>query len=151
MSVLSRVLGDEWVVQFGNPYHEPAGTTKGGRFAKAPAGAPIAVGSQIAAGIHRIWMEHPVYGKETVGEFLDRHEIKVHEDGTVTLYHARPKTAVFDTLREGSYLEKDPEAARHYAARDRGLKPVRLRCWRFVFPLTLSSRAFSLRRERPLR
>jgi hypothetical protein len=40
MNVLSRVLGDEWVVQFGNPYHEPAGTTKGGRFAKAPAGAP---------------------------------------------------------------------------------------------------------------
>jgi len=73
-------------------------------------------------GLDRVWLDHPVFGKETVGEFLDRHNIPV-VDGKITLYHGRPKEGDYTQLRAGSYLTEDPAAARHFAARDRGLQP----------------------------
>ena len=74
-------------------------------------------------GMDRLHLDHPVYGKETVGEFLQRHKIPVSPDGTFTLYHARPLGDTHTMLRKGTYLESDPERARFFAARDRGLDP----------------------------
>jgi len=34
-------------------------------------------------GLDRVWLDHPVYGKETVGEYLDRHQIPVDSKGMV--------------------------------------------------------------------
>lgn len=74
-------------------------------------------------GMDRLHLDHPVYGKETVGEFLKRRGIPVSSDGTFTLYHARPKGSTYTVLRAGTYLESDPESAKFFAARDRGLNP----------------------------
>ena len=80
-------------------------------------------GSTPNSGLDRVWTDS--YGGETVGQWLDRHSIPVNPDGTITLYHGRPKkgSRKYNTLREGSYVIQDPDKARHYAARDRGLDP----------------------------
>ena len=72
-------------------------------------------------GLDRVWLDHPQYGKETIGEFLQRHQIPVNSDGTFILYHGRPKDGEYTELRAGTYLATDPESAKFYAARDRGL------------------------------
>lgn len=79
--------------------------------------------SKGGTGLDRVWTD--AYGVETVGQWLERHDIPVNPDGTVTLYHARPKkgSRKYTTLREGSYVIQDPAKAAHYAARDRGLDP----------------------------
>lgn len=58
---------------------------------------------------------------ETLRDYLIRHKITINPDGTVVLYHARPKNSKYTFLRAGSYLTSDPEAAKHFAARDRDL------------------------------
>jgi hypothetical protein len=73
-------------------------------------------------GFDRVWTDGR-FGKETVGEFISRHDIPINSDGTVTLYHARPKNLNFGVLRNGSYLTADKNAAVFFAARDRNLKP----------------------------
>jgi hypothetical protein len=74
-----------------------------------------------ATGMDRLYLDHPFYGRETIGEFLKRRGIEVSADGKFTLYHARPLGATNKTLRAWTYLEPDPEQARFFAARDRGL------------------------------
>lgn len=72
------------------------------------------------------WTKHFVidnpFGKENAKEFAIRHGLKIVNGRFIKLYHATPHTNTFSELREGSYLEKDPEKAAHFAARDRGLK-----------------------------
>jgi hypothetical protein len=70
------------------------------------------------AGEHRVYVNHRVYGKETVGEFLKRHKLEP-VNGKYVLYHGRPKGSEYTTLRVGSYLIDTEEEARFYAARDR--------------------------------
>jgi len=74
-------------------------------------------------GLNRVYLDHPAYGKETVGEFLSRHKIPVQSNGRFVLYHGRPKGSEYKTLRPGTYLTDDPDSARFFAARDRGLDP----------------------------
>lgn len=74
-------------------------------------------------GLNRVWLDHPVYGKETVGEYLKRHKIPISDEGKITLYHGRPKGSDYTNLRVGSYLADSPDDAAHFAGRDRGLKP----------------------------
>ena len=71
-------------------------------------------------GLDRLWLDHPFYGKETVGEFLERQGIPV-SNGKFTLYHGRPKGSSYNVLRAGSYLATDSKSAAFFAARDRGL------------------------------
>ena len=71
----------------------------------------------------RLWVDHPVYGKETIGDWLDRHKVERTPQGLYHFVHATPKANKFTTLRVGSLLETDPKAAIHFAGRDRGLKP----------------------------
>lgn len=59
---------------------------------------------------------------ETVGEWAIRHRIP-RENGKYIFYHATPKRGgAKNILRKGSYLEADPDAAVHFAGRDRDLK-----------------------------
>lgn len=74
-------------------------------------------------GLGRLYIDHPFYGKETVGEFLARHKISVGPDGTFVLYHGMPKTSTHTILRAGTYLTHEVESAKFFAARDRGLDP----------------------------
>ncbi|KKN96696.1 hypothetical protein LCGC14_0163400 [marine sediment metagenome] len=74
-------------------------------------------------GLNRVWLDHPVLGKETVGEYLERHGIPILLDGTVELYHGRPKRSDYDVLRAGTYVADSPKDAAFYAARDRNLRP----------------------------
>jgi hypothetical protein len=67
----------------------------------------------------RVWLDHPVYGKETVGEFLKRQGVDISPEGTFTLYHGRPKGSDYQELRKGSYLATNVEDAIHYTERDR--------------------------------
>ena len=73
-------------------------------------------------GLDRIWL-NSAFGKETVGEFFDRHDIPVDAGGMVVLYHGRPKDSRYDTLRSGSYLTTEKKDAVFFAARDRDLGP----------------------------
>lgn len=70
----------------------------------------------------RVWLDHPVLGRETVGEFLQRHEIPIFLDGTVELYHGRPKRGDYDFLRAGTFVTDNPHDAASWATRERGLK-----------------------------
>lgn len=83
------------------------------------AGAVDAAKSE--SGRDRLHVDHPFYGKETVGSWLDRNGIKEDENGRYTLYHATPKTSAFDSIRSGSYLDTDSNRAAFFAARDRGI------------------------------
>jgi len=76
-----------------------------------------------AIGLDRVWLDHNFYGKETMGEYFERHNIPVDAKGMITLYHGRPKSEQFDVLRSGSYIIDNKESALHFAARDRELKP----------------------------
>lgn len=73
--------------------------------------------------LDRVYLDHPRFGRETVGEYLDRHKIPINPDGTITLYHGKPKSIQFDELRDGSYLTDSKKDAAFFAARDRGLSP----------------------------
>jgi len=84
--------------------------------------------------LDRVYLDHPRFGRETVGEYLDRHKIPVNPDGTITLYHGKPKSTRFNELRDGSYLTDSKEDAEFFAARDRGLSPDKIE----VLTLTLS-------------
>lgn len=74
-----------------------------------------------AAGLERVWSDHPRFGPETVGEFLDRHRVKLGSDGKFTMFHGRPKGSTYNFLRAGSLLAWTVDDAAHYAGRDREL------------------------------
>ena len=76
-----------------------------------------------ANGLDRIYTDHPLYGSETVGNFLSRHKIPINSDGTFILYHGRPKGSNYKELRAGTYLTNNQEDAKFFAARDRNLNP----------------------------
>jgi hypothetical protein len=85
--------------------------------------------------LDRVWTEG-VGGKETVGEFLERHGKSVNNDGTVTYYHGTPKKGgAKDTLRAGSYLADTEEEAAFFAGRDRGLKPKDITVYKVDVPI----------------
>jgi len=63
------------------------------------------------------------FGRETIGEWLDRSEVKKTEDGRYIFYHGTPKVGGATTaLRNGSMLALDPKDAVFYAKRDRNLR-----------------------------
>ena len=74
------------------------------------------------------------FGKETVRDFVKRHELPV-EGGRVVLYHATPKSNKFSVLKAWSKLAKNPEFAAHQAARDRGLKRDQIRVHKVLVPI----------------
>jgi len=70
----------------------------------------------------RINYEGP-HGKETIGGWLDRHEVERTKEGKYVFYHATPKVGgVTTSLRKGSLLETDIKKAVFFAKRDRGLR-----------------------------
>jgi len=75
----------------------------------------------IESELERVHLDHPFYGRETIGEFLERRSIPVNPDGSFILYHGRPKSSSHDSLRIGTYLTESQEDARFFAARDREL------------------------------
>ena len=103
--------------------HPVAKTTKGDVQLLKPRVTKLEIDEDRGTGLDRVWLDHPVYGKETMGEYLERHSIPVDAKGMVTLYHGRPKSTQFDVLRSGSYITDDKESALHFAARDRELSP----------------------------
>lgn len=75
-------------------------------------------------GLNRVWNQgNARTGPETVGEFLSRHTEIKRVGSRYLFFHARPKNSQYTELKIGSYLESDPDSARHFAARDRGLNP----------------------------
>ena len=73
-------------------------------------------------GLDRVWLDHPVYGKETIGEWLERQGVKKTEDGKFIFYHGTPKVGgATDSLREGSYLGFSEDFSRHQTQRDRDI------------------------------
>jgi 2'-5' RNA ligase len=73
----------------------------------------------------RVNYEGP-HGTETIGGWLDRHEVQRTSGGLYVFYHATPKRGgVRGELRAGSLLEQDPKAAAFFASRDRDLDPER--------------------------
>lgn len=75
------------------------------------------------SGLDRVYLNHPVYGKETVGEFLSRHRIPIEADGTITFYHGRPKGSNYNELKAGTYITTNQKSARYYASNSRGIDP----------------------------
>jgi hypothetical protein len=70
---------------------------------------------------------------EEIENWLERHSEAVRQsDGRYRFYHAAPKGGARDsskTLKAGSLLETDPEAAAFFAARDRDLKRDEVVVW----------------------
>ena len=62
-------------------------------------------------------------GESTI-DWLERHEVPRRGDEYV-FYHATPVKNL-KYIREGSYLEVDPESAKYFAARDRGIDPSKV-------------------------
>ena len=62
--------------------------------------------------------------QETVGEFIERHDLTL-EDGYIILYHGTPKKTKLtnSAIKAWSYFAKTPIESLHYSTRDRGLKP----------------------------
>jgi len=69
--------------------------------------------------------------KETIGEFIKRHELPM-ENGYIILYHAVPKKIklIGNVIRAWSYYAKDPEQSLHFAGRDRDLNPSSLKLYK---------------------
>ena len=69
--------------------------------------------------------------KETVGQFIERHELLM-ENGYIILYHSVPKKIklIGNVIRAWSYYAKDPEESLHFAGRDRSLKPSSLKLYK---------------------
>ena len=79
--------------------------------------------AQIETGLDRINSESWV-GKETIGEWLRRHEIQQTPEGKFIFYHGTPREGgATSVLSAGSLLEKTPEDANLFARKDRGLNP----------------------------
>tara|TARA_R100000789_G_C2978533_1_gene142788 strand:+ start:512 stop:850 length:339 start_codon:yes stop_codon:yes gene_type:complete len=73
-------------------------------------------------GLNRYWVDHPFYGKETIGEYLERQKVKQTSSGKFILYHGTPKVGgATNSLWKGTLLEFDEESARHFAQRDRDI------------------------------
>ena len=73
-------------------------------------------------GLNRVWLNHPVLGKETIGEWLERQGVKQDEDGKFIFYHGTPKVGgATDSLREGSYLGFSEDFSRHQTQRDKDI------------------------------
>lgn len=90
--------------------------------------------SQEEVGWDRVYVDHPVFGSETIREFLGRHNVLIDPaTDTIKAYHGRPKGSKYDTLKAGSYIAFDPKSAAHFAGRDRGLSEKQVE----VIPLTL--------------
>lgn len=80
---------------------------------------------RIIEGADRLWVNGP-YGKETVGGWLERHEVEQTPEGKFVFYHGTPNKTL-PSLRAGSYMvwgRDGPQRAAHFAARDRDLKPA---------------------------
>lgn len=62
--------------------------------------------------------------QETVGEFIERHDLEM-KDGYIILYHGIPKKTQIlgGVIRAWSYYAKTPIESIHYSTRDRGLVP----------------------------
>jgi hypothetical protein len=60
---------------------------------------------------------------DVVEDWLARNKVPQNDEGKYVFYHATPKTNKLSELKEGTLLETDPAAARHFASRDRGIRP----------------------------
>jgi hypothetical protein len=104
--LVNRIMADKWDIEM---------NSLGDRFTLTRKQA-------LGENLNRLWVDHPFYSKETVGEFLARQGIPV-ANGRFTLYHGRPKGSNYNVLEVGTYLAADPKSAAFFAARDRGLDP----------------------------